>query len=100
MGRKEKVRHRLRNPHGFSCMGFSHFSKVILNQKSLPLNEHSWFEGKGFLMICFVKAEKGDKHILFSNSTPDPAVCSHDRVDFRLESGIHQKEQIIKGLQL
>ena len=59
MGRKEKVRRRLRNlllswvfMHGFLSLFKSHIKPEVF------VIEHSWFEGKGFLMICFVKAEK------------------------------------------
>ena len=59
MGRKEKARHCLRNPllswvfmHGFLSLFKSHIKPEVF------ATEHLWFEGKGFLIICFVKAEK------------------------------------------
>jgi len=38
--------------HGFLSLFKSHIKPEVF------VIEHSWFEGKGFLMICFVKAEK------------------------------------------
>lgn len=85
------------SPAGFSCMGFSHFSKVTLSQKPVRLNIRSSGE-KAFWWFLLFKQKRETNFFPSLTASPDPSAGNHDRMNFSLKSGVHQKQQIIKGL--